>query len=108
MASGNSNQTKTLIHHWEAFEAGARVLGVPGLAESVFGAAVPHWYPRALVVLAIPQSWAGGKLRVMELGARVGRLKQRLELKTLQKITRMNKNQFRHRAPAALVQDSRY
>jgi hypothetical protein len=30
----------------------------------------PHWYPLALVALAMPQSWLGGKLRVMQLGGR--------------------------------------
>jgi hypothetical protein len=46
-------------------------LGAIGLAVSIFGAAVtwnggpafgPHWYPLALVVLAMPQAWLGGKL----------------------------------------------
>jgi hypothetical protein len=27
----------------------------------------PHWYPLALIALAIPQSWLGGKLRVIQL-----------------------------------------
>jgi len=27
----------------------------------------PHWYPLALVVLAMPMAWAGGKLRVAQL-----------------------------------------
>jgi hypothetical protein len=58
----------------------AVVLGAIGLAVSILGAVVtwnkgpafgPHWYPLALVVLAMPQSWAGGKLRVMQLRARV-------------------------------------
>src|SRR6266576_374616 len=57
----------------------ALVGGVVGLAVSIIGAAVtwnkgpafgPHWYPLALVVLAMPQSWAGGKLRLMQLPAR--------------------------------------
>jgi len=25
-----------------------------------------HWYPLALIVLAMPTAWAGGKLRVMQ------------------------------------------
>jgi hypothetical protein len=46
-------------------------LGAIGLLASIVGAAVtwnkgpafgPHWYPLALVVLALPQSWLGGKL----------------------------------------------
>ena len=51
--------------------------GLIGLVVSMVGAAVtwnggpafgPHWYPLALVVLAIPTAWAGGKLRVAQLG----------------------------------------
>ena len=58
----------------------ALALGVLGLAVSILGAAVtwnkgpafgPHWYPLALVVLAMPQCWAGGKLWEMQLCARV-------------------------------------
>ncbi len=57
----------------------AMILGIVGLVASLVGAVVtwnkgpafgPHWYPVALVVLALPQSWAGGKLRVMQLRAR--------------------------------------
>jgi len=57
----------------------ALVGGAVGLAVSIVGAAVtwnqgpafgPHWYPLALVVLAMPQSWAGGKLRLLQLPAR--------------------------------------
>ena len=57
----------------------ALVGGVVGLAVSIVGAAVtwnkgpalgPHWYPLALVALAMPQSWAGGKLRLLQLPAR--------------------------------------
>jgi hypothetical protein len=57
----------------------ALVGGVVGLVVSVVGAAVtwnkgpafgPHWYPLALVVLAMPQAWAGGKLYQMQLRAR--------------------------------------
>jgi hypothetical protein len=59
--------------------AHALTLGVVGLALSIVGAAVtwnrgpafgPHWYPLALIVLAMPQAWAGGRLRVMQLRAR--------------------------------------
>ena len=58
----------------------ALVAGFIGLVVSILGAAVtwnkgpafgPHWYPLALVVLAMPQSWAGGRLRVTQLPARV-------------------------------------
>lgn len=54
----------------------ALVGGVAGLAVSIVGAAVtwnkapafgPHWYPLALIVLAMPQAWVGGKLRLMQL-----------------------------------------
>lgn len=56
----------------------ALVLGAIGVAMSIVGAAVtwnrgpafgPHWYPIALIVLAMPQAWAGGKLRAMEMRA---------------------------------------
>jgi hypothetical protein len=57
----------------------ALVLGAIGLAVSILGAVVtwnkgpafgPHWYPLALVVLAMPQSWAGGRLYEMQLRVR--------------------------------------
>ncbi len=57
----------------------AMVLGALGLAVSILGTVVtwnkgpafgPHWYPLALVALALPQSWLGGQLRVMQLRAR--------------------------------------
>jgi hypothetical protein len=35
----------------------------------VFG---PHWYPVALIMLAMPTAWAGGRLREMQLRERVG------------------------------------
>jgi hypothetical protein len=53
--------------------------GVLGIAVSILGAALtwnkgpafgPHWYPLALIVLAMPQAWAGGKLRVMQVRER--------------------------------------
>jgi hypothetical protein len=49
----------------------ALVLGVIGFVLSVAGAAAtwnrgpefgPHWYPLALIVIAIPTAWLGGKL----------------------------------------------
>jgi drug/metabolite transporter (DMT)-like permease len=58
----------------------ALVGGIVGLVLSIVGVVVtwnkgpefgPHWYPLALVALAMPQSWAGGRLRVMQLRARV-------------------------------------
>jgi hypothetical protein len=57
----------------------AMILGIVGFVVSLVGAIVtwnkgpafgPHWYPLALVFLAVPQSWAGGKLRVMQLRSR--------------------------------------
>jgi predicted MFS family arabinose efflux permease len=50
----------------------ALVLGAMGLVASIAGAVTmwgygPAWYPLALVVLAMPAAWAGGKLRVMQL-----------------------------------------
>lgn len=53
----------------------ALVGGAIGLVLSIAGAAAiwnkgpalgPHWYPLALVVLALPQSWLGGKICVMQ------------------------------------------
>lgn len=50
--------------------------GVVGLALSTVGAVVtwnkgpafgPHWYPVALVVLAMPTAWAGGRLACTQL-----------------------------------------
>lgn len=50
--------------------------GFIGLALSLAGAIVtwnrgpefgPHWYPLALVVLALPTAWLGGFLRVRQL-----------------------------------------
>jgi hypothetical protein len=58
----------------------ALVGGFVGFVVSIVGAAMtwnkgpafgPHWYPLALSVLAMPQAWAGGRLRVMQLRARV-------------------------------------
>jgi surface polysaccharide O-acyltransferase-like enzyme len=54
----------------------ALVLGVVGFIVSVIGLAVtwdkeavfgPHWYPIALVILALPAAWIGGKLRMNQL-----------------------------------------
>jgi hypothetical protein len=58
----------------------ALVGGFLGLGVSIVGAMVtwnkgpafgPHWYPLALIVLAMPTAWAGGKLRLMQLRAGV-------------------------------------
>ena len=49
----------------------AMVLGVLGLIVSVIGAAAtwhreaefgPHWYPVALIILALPAAWIGGRI----------------------------------------------
>ena len=54
--------------------------GVVGLIVSIVGTVVtwnagpafgPHWYPLALVATSLPTAWAGGKLRLMQLRARV-------------------------------------
>jgi hypothetical protein len=54
----------------------ALVLGMVGFVVSIVGAVVtwnkgpafgPHWYPVALIVLAIPTAWVGGKLREMQM-----------------------------------------
>jgi multisubunit Na+/H+ antiporter MnhB subunit len=54
----------------------ALILGVIGLAISILGTIAtwnkgpafgPHWYPLALDLLAMPQSWLGGKLRELQI-----------------------------------------
>lgn len=54
----------------------ALVGGAIGLVISVVAAVAtwnqdlgPHWYPLALVATALPSAWAGGKIRLMQLGA---------------------------------------
>ena len=56
--------------------------GVVGLVLSIAGAVATwnggpafgaHWYPVALIALALPQAWAGGKIRELELPARLGK-----------------------------------
>jgi len=56
----------------------AIVLGFVGLFVCIIGAVVtwnkgpafgPHWYPVALVLLALPTAWLGGKLRESQLQA---------------------------------------
>lgn len=42
------------------------VLGLVGLAATWNAGMAPKWYPIALVVLALPQCWAGGKLYEMQ------------------------------------------
>jgi drug/metabolite transporter (DMT)-like permease len=58
----------------------ALVGGFLGLVVSIAGAAAtwnkgpafgPHWYPLALIVLAMPQAWAGGRLYEIQSRARV-------------------------------------
>lgn len=55
----------------------ALVLGMLGLVVSIIGAVVtwnkgpafgPHWYSVALLVLALPTAWVGGKLFLMQKG----------------------------------------
>jgi hypothetical protein len=55
--------------------------GVVGLIVSTAGAVVtwnkgpafgPHWYPLALILLAIPTAWMGGRLREVQLRERAG------------------------------------
>jgi hypothetical protein len=45
------------------------ILGTIGVVASWGKGLGPAWYPIALAVLAVPQCWAGGKLRVMQLDA---------------------------------------
>jgi hypothetical protein len=56
----------------------ALILGAIGFSMSVLGTVVtwnkgpafgPHWYALALDVLAMPQSWLGGKLRESQISA---------------------------------------
>ena len=54
----------------------ALVNGFIGVALSLLGAVLtwnkalgPHWYPLALVITALPTAWAGGRLRLMQVGA---------------------------------------
>jgi hypothetical protein len=53
----------------------ALIGGAIGFAVSLLGAVAtwnrgfgPHWYPLALIVLAMPQAWLGGQLYVMQQG----------------------------------------
>jgi surface polysaccharide O-acyltransferase-like enzyme len=57
----------------------ALALGVVGLAISIAGAAAtwnagptfgPKWYPLAVIAIALPCAWAGGRLREMQVRAR--------------------------------------
>jgi hypothetical protein len=55
----------------------AMILGVVGVVLALVGVVAtwnmglgPRWYPMALVVLAIPQSWAGGRIHEMQSGKR--------------------------------------
>jgi hypothetical protein len=60
----------------------ALVLGVVGVVVSIAGAVAtwnrgpafgPKWYPLAVIAIALPCAWAGGRLRVMQLRARAER-----------------------------------
>jgi hypothetical protein len=46
------------------------VLGLVGLVATWNLGLGPRWYPIALVVLAVPQCWAGGRLYEMQSGKR--------------------------------------
>ena len=53
----------------------ALALGIVGLAAGIAGAAImwdagPAWYSLAVIAIAIPCAWAGGRLRVMQLRPR--------------------------------------
>jgi hypothetical protein len=56
----------------------ASVSGVVGVVAGTLGAVTTsdkglgsHWYPLALIALAMPCARAGGRLRVMQLGGRI-------------------------------------
>lgn len=46
------------------------VLGLVGLAATWNAGLGPRWYPAALVVLALPQCWVGGRLHQWRSGRR--------------------------------------
>jgi hypothetical protein len=55
----------------------AMVLGILGLVVTILGAIATwnkgpafgsHWYPIALIVLALPTAWVGGRIRLAQLG----------------------------------------
>jgi hypothetical protein len=55
----------------------ALILGIVGIVLGLVGVVLtwnlalgPRWYPIALVVLAMPQCWAGGRLYEMQAGKR--------------------------------------
>ncbi len=48
------------------------VLGLIGLVITWNMGLGPHWYPIALAVLAIPQSWLGGRIYEMRSALRAG------------------------------------
>jgi hypothetical protein len=43
------------------------VLGTAGAAATWTRGLGPHWYPVALIVLALPTAWVGGKLRTAQV-----------------------------------------
>jgi hypothetical protein len=56
----------------------ALVSGVVGVVAGTVGAVATwdrgfgsHWYPLALIALAMPCAWVGGRLRVMQLRGRI-------------------------------------
>jgi len=50
------------------------VLGLVGVVATWNLGLGPRWYPIALVVLAIPQCWVGGKIHEMQSGGAEGRM----------------------------------
>lgn len=49
------------------------LLGLAALAATWGNGLAPAWYPIALVVLAVPQCWAGGRLFLRASSARLAR-----------------------------------
>jgi hypothetical protein len=52
----------------------ALISGAIGTVMSIIGAAAtwnlglgPHWYPVALILVALPSAWVGGRLRLTQL-----------------------------------------
>ena len=65
----------------------ALIGGIVGLVVCIIGAAAtwnrglgPHWYPLALIALAVPPAWIGGKLRDIEQARKEQLQKARLSM----------------------------
>jgi hypothetical protein len=59
------------MQHAMASGVASLVLGTAGTLATWNRGLASHWYPLAIIALAMPCAWAGGRLRVMQLRARV-------------------------------------